>query len=82
MLEWSIHRPDIEADVQEYLKQDIDCSRLQIQLFMIPDMIKTAFSNCPVLKVTNVRAIAGAMNQNSIYKSMLSELDKYLKISL
>ena len=39
---------DIEAEVQEYLKQDIDCSRLQIQLPMIPDMIKTAFSNCPV----------------------------------
>ena len=71
---------DIEADVQEYLKQDIDCSRLQMQLSMIPDMIKTAFPNHPVLKVTNVRTIADAMNQNGIYKSMLSELDKCLKI--
>ena len=54
--------------MQEYLKQDIDCSSLQIQLSMIPDshIIKTAFSNCPVLKVTNVRTIADSMNQNSI----------------
>ena len=73
---------DIEADVQEYLKQDVDCSRLQMQLSMIPDMIKTAFSNHPVSKVTNVRTIADAMNQNGIYKSMLSELDKCLILFL
>ena len=57
---------DTEADVQEYLKQDIDCSHLQMQLSMIPDiMIKTAFSNQPVSKVTNVRTIAYAMSVNA-----------------
>ena len=71
---------DIEPDVQEFLKQDIDCSRLQMQLSMISDMIKTAFSDHPISKITNVRTIADATNQSSIYKSMLSELDKCLKI--
>ena len=57
---------DTEADVQEYLKQDIDCSHLQMQLSMIPDiMIKTAFSNQLVSKVTNVRTIAYAMSVNA-----------------
>ena len=69
---------DLTGDVHDYLQVDVDCSRLSIQLAMIPDMIRTVFSLHPVYKVTNVQTIADAMNQSEIYKSMLGEVDKVL----
>ena len=47
---------------------------------LIPDMIKIAFIHSPIKKVTNLRTIADAMNKSEIYKGMLSEIDKVLKI--
>ena len=44
-------------------------------------MIKTAFSgSMAIKKVTNVRTIAQAMEQSEIYKAMLSETYKFVKI--
>ena len=45
-------------------------------------MIKTAFAGDVLIKVTNVRTIANAIQQSEIYKleEMLSEIDKVLKI--
>ena len=67
--------------VLNFLENDVDHSRLKIQLLMLPDMIKTAFANISI-KVTNVRTIADAMQQSEIYRGMLSEIDKVLKIYL
>ena len=49
---------------------------------MLPDMIKTAFAGDVLIKVTNVRTIANAIQQSEIYKleGNLSEIDKALKI--
>ncbi len=48
---------------------------------MLPDLIKTAFKDSlPVKKVTNVRTIAEAMEHSAVYKDMLSEVNKVLKI--
>ena len=50
---------------------------------MIPNLIKTAFADNNIItikKVTNVRTITDAMNQSEIYKGMLNEVDKLLKI--
>ena len=64
-----------------YLKDDVDCERFKVHLSMLPDLIKTAFKDSvPMKKVTNVRTIAEAMEQSTIYKDMLSEVDKVLKI--
>ena len=77
---------DIESlyeRVTAHLGDDLDCNRLKIQLLMVPDMIKTAFSSeQPVKEVTSVRTIANAMKRSSIYKEMLCEIDKILKIYL
>ena len=65
----------------DFLGSDVDCNRLKIQLLMVPDMIKTAFAcELPVKEVTNVRTIAKSMKQSEIYKGMLSEIYKVLKI--
>ena len=56
-----------------FLNGDVDQSRLEIQLLMIPDMIKTAFDGS-IKKVTTMRTL------NEIYKGMLSEVDKLLPI--
>ena len=67
--------------IQSYLDKNIDQDRLKTQLSLVCDMIKTAFSgSIPVTKVTNVRTIAEAMNTSDIYKGMLSEVDKLLKL--
>ena len=69
----------ISEVVLDYLGNDVDHNRFKVQLLMLPDMIKTAFSNdVSVKKVTNVRTIADAMEQSEIYKGMLSEINKVL----
>ena len=58
----------ISEVVLDYLGNDADHNRLKVQLLMLPDMIKTAFSSdVSVKKVTNVRTIADAMEQSEIY---------------
>ena len=69
------------SDVMHYLKGDVDYDRLKVHLSMLPDLIKTVYKDSvPVKKVTNLRTIAEAMEQSTIYKDMLSEVDKILKI--
>ena len=68
-------------DVMSFLKDDVDSERFKVNLSMLPDLIKTAFKDCcRVKKVTSLRTIADAMEQSAIYKDMLSEVDKVLKI--
>ena len=71
----------ISESVWKYLENDVDPDHLMVQLSVIPNLIKTAFAdNITIKKVTNVRTIADAMNQNEIYKRMLNEVDKLLRI--
>lgn len=69
-----------DESLLKYLEGDIDKDRFVTQVTLIPDMIKTAFIHSPIKKVTNLRTIADAMNKSEIYKGMLSEIDKVLKI--
>ena len=71
---------DVTEDISKYLQPEVDCSWLSVQLAMIPNMISSVFSSHPITKVTNVWTIADAMNTSDIYKSMLCEVDKLLKI--
>jgi len=63
-----------------YLKNDFLLENLKIQLSMLSDAIKT--SSLGIKKVTNVRTITSVMNECSIFKSMLQEVDKLLKLYL
>lgn len=69
----------IPESVLSQLVNDIVPSRLIIQLPMIPDMIKTALSGT-IKEVTSIRTIAEAMDQSDIYKGMLTEVDKVLRL--
>lgn len=62
------------------LKEDFGIERLKLQLSMPQDVIKT--SSLSVKKVTNVRTTVQAMNESHIYKGMLLEVDKLLKLYL
>lgn len=67
--------------VAKFLENDVDPERFKVQLLMVADMIKTAYANSiPMMKVTNVRTISEAMVQSEIYKGMLCEIDKALKL--
>ncbi len=72
---------DISDAVSSFIEGDIDKSRLSVQLPMVQDMINTALGGS-IKKTTNLRTIAEAMNKSNIYKTMLSEVDKLLKIHL
>ena len=66
--------------IQSYLDKDFDLDRLKTQLSLVSNMIRTAYTENPITKVTNVRTICEAMNTSHIYKGMLSEVDKLLKL--
>ena len=74
------NQSSISEELETYLKLDFDIERLKIQLSMLPDVIKT--SSLSVNKVTNIRTIVQAMNESHIYKGMLLEVDKLLKLYL
>ena len=67
----------IPEDINNFLNDDVDLGQLQIQLCMLPDLIKTA-SNNSVKGVTNIRIIADAMLKSEMYQKMLTEIDKLL----
>ena len=69
------------SSIQSYLENDIDLEQLKHQLSLVHNMIKTAnFNGASVTKVTNIRTIAHAMNTSDIYKKMLNEVDKLIKL--
>lgn len=69
----------ISEALTSFLEGDDDQPRLEIQLLMIPDMIKTAFGGS-IKRVTTLRTLSDAMNKNEIYKGMLGEVDILLRI--
>ena len=67
--------PELHQILEKYC---IDIDRLKMQIALLSDTIKTAF-NGSVKTVTNVRTIADALNQSSIVRGMLSEVDKLVQ---
>ena len=70
----------LDTDLEEYLKDNFDLQRLKVQLLMLPNVIKTCSQ--VIKEVTNVRTIVDAMNESQIYKEMLQEVDKLLRMYL
>ena len=68
---------ELDDTLLKYLEKDIDLERFSTQLKMVKDMIQIAN---PVKQVTTLRTIADAMNVSQIYKGMLQEIDKVLKL--
>lgn len=71
---------DFELVRESCYKNDLDCDRLQHQLHMLPDVVKTALPD--VKQVTNVRTICDAMNSSPVVKSLLGEVHKLLRLYL
>jgi len=74
---------ELPQELQMY-KNDIDLTRLKVQLQMMPDLIRTRnqlpTNLVPIKKVTNVRTICDVMNDVSVSKDMLSQVHRLLKI--
>lgn len=69
----------LEPELHQILeKHGVDIDRLKMQIAMLSDTIKTAFDGT-VKTVTNVRTIADALNQSSVVRGMLSEVDKLVQ---
>lgn len=67
-------------NLETYLKDTgFDLERLKVQVPMLPS-VKT--SSQAIKQVTSVRTIVGAMAESDIYKGMLPEIDRLLKLYL
>lgn len=69
----------LDPGLESYLKDDFDLDRLKTQLSLVKDMVANA-QDLRVTRVTNVRTISDAMNTSCIYKNMLNEVHKLLKL--
>ena len=67
----------------KYLQQRVDMDRLNIQLAMLPDGIRSAFEESSAQsQITYVRTIADALSQSVVVRTMLSEVDRLIKLYL
>ena len=75
---------EISDAVSKYFEGKIDLVRLNTQLLMLPDAIRTVFSGpaINIKKVTNVRTIADVFNKSEMVKRMFTEVDKLLRAYL
>ena len=62
---------------------DIDMEKLQLQLKLLPDAVKTAGPDgIEIHKVTHIQTLCNVLNSQSCLKTLLSEVHKLLKIYL
>jgi len=73
---------ELPQELQMY-KNDIDLTRLKVQLQMMPDLIRTRnqlpTNLVPIKKVTNVRTICDVMNDVSGARTCCHKCIVYLK---
>ena len=70
-------------DGLQIYKNDVDFERLTVQLKMIPDLLSTRnaqVGSIPIREVTNVRTLSEVMNELSVSKGMLSQVDRLIRI--
>ena len=69
---------------EEMYKGDIDMNKLKIQLSLLPDVLKTSNEEhkMGIKKVTMVKTVCEMFNVCKFPKTMLSEVDKVLKLYL
>ena len=69
---------------EKFCEGDIDCNRLAFQLAMLPDVLKAANEQCKfgIKKVTSVSTLCQLFNSCDFAKSMLSNVDRLLRIYL
>ena len=73
-------KEELQAVKLSCYKDDIDLDQFQKQLPLCIDMIQQALPG--VKRVTSVRTICEAMNTQDVYKSMLCEIHKVLRLYL
>ncbi len=75
------HIPDTVMDLY---KEDVDFKRLEFQLRILPDTIKSVSfeKGCSVKKVTIIDTIVDTLNSSSVLKRMFSEVSVLLRIYL
>ena len=61
--------------------RDIDMQKLKLHLQMLPDVIKcTLLDGITIKKITLVHTIYQVLNENSTFKTLLSDVHKLLKL--
>ena len=76
--------PEQVSDDLQIYKNDLDLARLQTQLRMLPDLIRTRnmMPTCdvPITRVINIRTLCEVINEVSMSKVMFSEVLRLMKI--
>ena len=74
----------IPESILKLYSKDIDMEKAEVQLRMLPDLVK-AFKQSEglhVLTITNMRSIADILNKVPLAKDIYSEIDKLLRLYL
>lgn len=71
---------ELESFKLSMYKDDVEIDQLSRQLPLLGDVIKQALPS--VKQVTTIQTICDAMNTECVYKSMLSEIHKLLRLYL
>ena len=72
--------------LESLYRADIDFQRLQVQLAMLPDLLKVVndqdLTGIKITRLTTISTIYGLMNTSSFGKSMFSEVNTLLRVYL
>ena len=74
----------IPESILKLYSKDIDMEKAEVQLRMLPDLVK-AFKQSEglhMLTITNIRSIADILNKVPLAKDIYSEIDKHLRLYL
>lgn len=72
----------IAETISDIYAEDLDMERLELQLKMLPDLVKCSNAAVPIKEVTKIETLCNVMVENPNNRKLFSEVDKLLRLYL
>ena len=72
----------IKETISDVYAGDLDLERLELQLKMLPDLVKCSNAAVPIKQVTKLETMCNVMVENPNNRKLFSEIDKMLRLYL
>ena len=72
----------IKETISDIYAGDLDLERLELQLKMLPDLVKCSNAAVPIKQVTKLETLCNVMVENPNNRNLFSEIDKLLRLYL
>ena len=70
----------IKETISDIYAGDLDLERLELQLKMLPDLVKCSNTAVPTKQVTKPETLCNVMVENPNNRKLFSEIDKLLRL--